>query len=233
MRWAEGQALRAAAGVVAVSRFTAARTTAPVRLARQPVGCIPNGIDLDPLYARPPPHTEDPDTILYFGTLVRKKGVLDLPAILSAPCWQCPSPRARLRDHWARCARPAKRRGFYLGICCAPGFPTPSDGSGRIYRVRNPINKCKQQLRKRLFACSPLTLKPYHWHGWKRWPAAKPLVAYDIGWAGEIIVPGDHRASLVPAGDTTAALATGIGGDFLADPADAARDWGPPGGPRG
>lgn len=76
VRFAEWLALRGARSVAACSRFTAGSTRDLFSLPH-PVRTIYNGIDLDRFQALPDAG-EEPATILYFGSILRKKGVLDL-----------------------------------------------------------------------------------------------------------------------------------------------------------
>ena len=91
VRWAEGLALQQADNVVAVSRFTAGITHRLFRLAN-PVGVLPNSIDIGQFNPADEDEIEE-DTILYLGTLVRKKGVLDLSRIFSMVVEERPQAR--------------------------------------------------------------------------------------------------------------------------------------------
>ena len=115
VRWAEWLALRQAADVAAVSRFAGRMTSQHFKL-RKHVSTIPNGVDVTQF--GPAQHNEiEPYTILYFGTLVRKKGVLDLCKAFSLVAEQNPQARLQLigRDSpdkhtnspstWALCRR--------------------------------------------------------------------------------------------------------------------------------
>ena len=73
--WLEKIALRGAAHYISVSSFTAEETKNIFKL-KKPVHIIPNAVDVD--YFKPVPQTEEENRILYFGTLIRKKGVIDL-----------------------------------------------------------------------------------------------------------------------------------------------------------
>ena len=80
-RFHEKRALQKADGSISVSRFTADQTNALFGL-QLPFTIIPNGINpekFQPDGAMP----KIPNTILYFGTLIRKKGLLELPLIFN------------------------------------------------------------------------------------------------------------------------------------------------------
>jgi glycosyltransferase involved in cell wall biosynthesis len=76
----EGKALKAADGLVSVSRYTADVTKELFGLQRD-FAVIPNCIDMDKFSITNA--VVVPNTILYFGTLIRKKGSLELPLIFN------------------------------------------------------------------------------------------------------------------------------------------------------
>jgi glycosyltransferase involved in cell wall biosynthesis len=80
-RFHEKRALQKADGHISVSRFTAAKTNELFGL-QIPFTIIPNGIN--PEKFQPDASVKKiPNTILYFGTLIRKKGLLELPLIFN------------------------------------------------------------------------------------------------------------------------------------------------------
>ncbi|MFT3794549.1 glycosyltransferase family 4 protein [Flavobacterium sp.] len=84
----EKRALRKADALLAVSQFSA-EVTQSVMALRKDFKVIPNGIDIGKFH---PQTQHDPThTILYFGTLVRKKGTLELPHIFNKVVAQNPS----------------------------------------------------------------------------------------------------------------------------------------------
>lgn len=80
-RFHEKRALQKADGHISVSRYTAAMTNQLFGL-QIPFAIIPNGIN--PKNFQPDTEVRKiPNTILYFGTLIRKKGLLELPLIFN------------------------------------------------------------------------------------------------------------------------------------------------------
>ena len=80
-RYHEKRALQKANGHISVSRFTADKTNELFGL-QLPFTIIPNGIN--PEKFQPDVTLQKlPNTILYFGTLIRKKGLLELPLIFN------------------------------------------------------------------------------------------------------------------------------------------------------
>ena len=80
-RFHEKRALQKANGPISVSRYTADKTNELFGL-QIPFTIIPNGIN--PKKFQPDIDVRKlPNTILYFGTLIRKKGLLELPLIFN------------------------------------------------------------------------------------------------------------------------------------------------------
>jgi len=76
----EKRALQKADGIISVSAFTGELTNKLMGLQRNFV-VIPNSIDVS--YFQPKNSASEKLTILYFGTLIRKKGLLELPEIFN------------------------------------------------------------------------------------------------------------------------------------------------------
>lgn len=75
----EKKALKAADHIISVSRFNAKETTRIFQLKKD-IEVIHNGINIDHFS---PVEAYQKNNILYFGTIIRKKGVLELPGILN------------------------------------------------------------------------------------------------------------------------------------------------------
>lgn len=78
----ENKALKNANGYISVSQYTADVTKKLFHLKNN-FTIIPNGIDLDLFSASKTHNPIQGNTILYFGTLIRKKGMLELPLIFN------------------------------------------------------------------------------------------------------------------------------------------------------
>lgn len=77
-RWVEQQALKSADHILAVSAFTSKLTKEIFELKKE-IQVIPNSIDIQ--FFKPSKVEAEAHRILYFGTLIRKKGVLELAKI--------------------------------------------------------------------------------------------------------------------------------------------------------
>jgi len=78
--WFEKKALAGADHLLSVSEFTAVKTSALFSLKKK-IEVIPNSVDV--AYFCPRNTAVEPNTILYFGSIIRKKGVLELAAIFN------------------------------------------------------------------------------------------------------------------------------------------------------
>jgi starch synthase len=79
-KYLEKRALRKADGIISVSAFTGNLTNELLKLNRK-FSVIPNSIDVS--LFEPKLSDSKKMTILYFGTLIRKKGLLELPEIFN------------------------------------------------------------------------------------------------------------------------------------------------------
>jgi glycosyltransferase involved in cell wall biosynthesis len=186
-RWpvyqAEKMALHQADSIAAVSLFTAEVTQKIFRLQR-PIGAIPNGINLEDFQPASSIY-EDNSLILYFGTLVRKKGVLELAEIFSQVAAKNSSARLVMvgRDSidrqtglstwelFRRKVNPQTMRQIeYVG----PKLP-------------NEVISFIRQASVCVFPAYAEAL-PLAWM--ETMACAKPIVASNIGWASEIVEDG-------------------------------------------
>jgi glycosyltransferase involved in cell wall biosynthesis len=210
---AERLALEGADAIAAASRFTADRTRELFGLPDR-FEVIPNGVD--PARFTPGrPEAVEPGTVLYLGTLVRKKGVLDLGPAFSQVVRR--EPRARLvlagRDSadrrtgspstWslleASLSTPARARTDFLGAV--------------------PHEEVQERVRRAAVCVFPsyAEANPLAWL--EAMACARPLVGYDLGWAREVVRPGVDGL-LVPPGDVQAFAEAVL--SLLADPERAA-----------
>ncbi len=81
-RFHEKRALQSADGLLSVSQYTANVTKELFALSSN-FTVVPNGIDLQKFDVSPDDRMIQQPTILYFGTLIRKKGLLELPLIFN------------------------------------------------------------------------------------------------------------------------------------------------------
>lgn len=79
----EKRALQKATALLSVSRFTADKTNEVFGLQKK-FTIIPNGINTELFHQKNKRADKNDNVILYFGSLIRKKGLLELPLIFNA-----------------------------------------------------------------------------------------------------------------------------------------------------
>ena len=193
VRWAERLAFSGANDVAAVSRFTAEVTTRLFGL-RHPVTVIPNGIDPGKFGIAEPAEIE-PNTILYLGTMVRKKGVLDLCKAFSQVVEQFPAVKLQLvgRDSMER------RTGRSVwGLCQEMLSPPARERAEYVGEV--PYRDVAKYVRRAGLCVFPSYAEALPLSWLEAMACGKPVVAYDIGWAREVVEHGT-TGLLVKRGD--------------------------------
>jgi starch synthase len=193
VRWAEQMAFSAAQGVAAVSRFTA-HLTAQLFGLQKPVRVIANGVNLDWF----PPAAEnetEPHVVLYFGTLVRKKGVLDLCRAFSTVAARAPHARLRLigRDSGDR------RTGSASTWSLCQKELSPQARARTEYVGAVPYMEVCRHVRRAAVCVFPSYAEALPLSWLEAMACAKPVVAYNLGWAGEVVLHG-RTGLLAPAG---------------------------------
>jgi glycosyltransferase involved in cell wall biosynthesis len=186
--------LRQSDAICAVSQFTADLTKQLFGL-HQEIPVIPNCIDVTKF--RPASRTEiDPNLILNVGTLNRKKGVLDLCQIFNLLVEQ--NPHARLA-FVGRDAGDKKTRSSSTRELCVKTL-TPQASARVHFLGAQPHEKIQEHIRRAAVCVFPSYAEALPLTWLEASACAKPIVAYDIGWASEII---DHGATgmLVKPGD--------------------------------
>lgn len=91
----EKTALKNADGVVSVSKYTA-ELTSELFCLKKKIEVIYNGIDIDSFSSQPSGTKNNDRTLLYFGTLIRKKGMLELPYIFNRVIEKVPNAKLYL-----------------------------------------------------------------------------------------------------------------------------------------
>lgn len=194
VRLAERLAFAGADGVAAVSQFTADMTARLFRLSRK-VTVILNGIDPRRFVEAKPAETE-PHAILYLGTLVRKKGVLDLCEAFSRVVEQFPEARLQLvgRDSADR------RTGApsMWGLCQELLSPRARERVEYIGEV--PYGEVPNYVKRSGLCVFPSYAEALPLSWLEVMACGKPVVVYDIGWAREVVEHGS-TGLLVKLGD--------------------------------
>jgi len=178
----EKLAYKKATGIIAVSDYTGNKSNQVFGLSRQ-YRVVPNGINLENFT---PSTTSDPHTILYFGTLIRKKGLLELPLIFNKIHEKHPEAQLVLVGKDAADVLTGNRSVWKM---MQPLF-TASALRKVQYVGAVPYDEMRQWIAKATVCVFPTFAEalPVSWL--EAMAVQKPLVASNIGWASEIITHG-------------------------------------------
>jgi len=193
--WFEKQALQGADRLLSVSEFTAKQTTEIFNLKKN-IQVIPNSINAG--YFIPNPKKTAPKTLLYFGSLIRKKGVLELAGIFNEVIIK--KPEAEL---------------FLIGKDVVDVFEDKS--TLELFQERLSFEAANQvkyfsevsysEIKEHISRAAVIVLPSFAEALPMTWLEAmameKPLVTSNIGWAKEVMLnrvtgftenPKDHKA---------------------------------------
>lgn len=189
-RLLEQLALKKADYLLSVSAFTAELTKDLFKL-QQPITVIPNSIDIN--HFTPAPEEESPNRVLYFGTLIRKKGVLELAAI-------CNEINAQLPEV-----------SFVFAGRDVPDIVTGASTQAMIQQLMTPqtraqtqflgalpYDQIQQEIAKATIVVLPSFAEALPMTWLEAMAMEKALVTSDIGWAKELMVDGETGFTVNP-----------------------------------
>ncbi|AEG99959.1 glycosyltransferase family 4 protein [Lacinutrix sp. 5H-3-7-4] len=184
-RFHEKQALKQVDGIIAVSAFTGRLTNQLFKLNR-PFTVIPNAITLDDFKPKRIHLAQDTKTILYFGTLIRKKGLLELPKIFNIVHEQYPDVTLLLVG---KDSGDIKTQSPSTWELMKPLFSKSALNKVDYIGVI-PYTKMRAQIEQASLCVFPTFAEalPVSWL--EAMALKKPIVASNIGWAKEIIDDG-------------------------------------------
>ncbi|MFN7044518.1 MAG: glycosyltransferase family 4 protein [Flavobacterium sp.] len=191
-RFHERRALQKADGHISVSRYTAAMTNQLFGL-QIPFAIIPNGINPEKFQ----PDTtlkKIPNTILYFGTLIRKKGMLELPLIFNQVVAKNPNAQLILVGRDASDIATGSSSTWQL---MQPLF-TPEALKQVHYLGGVPYEKVRTHIAEAHVCVFPTFAEalPVSWL--EAMAMGKAIVASDIGWGPEVIDSGKEGILVYP-----------------------------------
>lgn len=188
---AERVALRQASGVAAVSSFTADVTESLFDVVA-PIEVIPNGVDVSRFNVDPKEGVAP--VVLYLGTLVRKKGVLDFCRAFSRVAGAVPEARARLVGGDSRDSATGAASTWSL---CRDLMP--AEVAGRVeYGGRVPYSEVTNAVLEASVCVFPSYAEAMPLTWLEAMACGKAIVAYDIGWAREVVVHGSTGLLVAP-----------------------------------
>ena len=176
----EKRTLQNADAIISVSNYTAELTNQLFNLKKEFV-VIPNGIDIDKFSI--PQNSAKQNIILYFGTLIRKKGLLELPLIFNRVIEKNKDARLILigRDSSDVVSGHASTWQMMQSLFSERALKNVS------YLGSVPYQEIKNHIEQATLCVFPTFAEalPVSWL--EAMSMRKPLVASTIGWAKEII----------------------------------------------
>jgi glycosyltransferase involved in cell wall biosynthesis len=193
--WFEKQALQRADRLLSVSEFTAKQTAEIFKLKKN-IRVIPNSIDTTQF--SPYPKGIEPDTLLYFGSLIRKKGVLELAQIFNVVVEQKPGFQLLLLG---KDVKDIFENRSTLALFQQKLSPEAKE------QVRHIHGVAYEKVREYIASAEVIVLPSFAEALPMTWLEAmameKALVTSNIGWAKEVVIngktgftedPKDHKA---------------------------------------
>ena len=181
--WFEKMALQGADHLLAVSRFTAQKTAQLFKLKKD-VRVIPNSVDVQNFI----PYHENTthNNILYFGSIIRKKGVLELPEIFN---------RVIRENSEAQLTIAGKdvvdqRAGRSTRNLMEEKFSR--EASGKVtFLGELPYNLVREEIAKANVVVQPSFAEALPMTWIEAMAMEKALVTSNIGWAKEVMIDGE------------------------------------------
>ncbi|MBD3583431.1 glycosyltransferase family 4 protein [Flavobacterium selenitireducens] len=176
----EKKALENADAVVSVSAYTAQVTKELFGLGR-PISIIPNGLDVDNF--EPSETVPEVGKVLYFGTLIRKKGMLELPSIFNALVEQNPNVSLELvgKDSADVLTKKPSTWELMQPLFSDKALPKVTySGAVRYSEMRRKIDEAEVCVFPTFAEALPVS--------WiEAMAMEKAIVASNIGWADEVL----------------------------------------------
>jgi glycosyltransferase involved in cell wall biosynthesis len=183
----ERRAIQKADGLVAVSQFTADLTNEVFGLHKE-FTIIPNSIDVELFNDNDNDNfnSNNNNTILYFGSLIRKKGLLELPFIFNEVVKENPEAKLLLIGKDVPDVVSGKDSTWEM----MQQLFTTEALQNVSYLGSVPYQEIKAHINKATLCVFPSFAEalPVSWI--EAMSLLKPIVASDIGWANEIIEDG-------------------------------------------
>lgn len=184
-RWLEWYAVRGADAFIAPSTFAGERSARLFGL-RQKVTRIPYGIDVS-YFSNPKPDAFERGTLLYLGTLIRKKGVLELPFILRCVRRQYPNVKLILIGNDSADSVSGRTSTYAL----FQEALHPDDQDAVTYLGSKPYHEVQDFIRNAHICLFPTFAETFGMVTVESMAMRKAVVNSDGGWAHELMANGE------------------------------------------
>jgi len=186
----EKWALQGANHLLSVSQFTADETRGIFGIKKD-ITVIPNSIDVKRFV--PQPDKEQPNRVLYFGTLIRKKGVLELAPIYNLVQASCPKTQFIFagKDVVDVFTKKSTKTMILEGL-------TDSAKNNVHFLEELPYSQIQEEIAKATVVVLPSFAEALPMTWLEAMAMGKALVTSDIGWAKELMVDGETGFTVHP-----------------------------------
>ena len=194
----EKAALKQADHIVSVSEYTAQLTKKLFALKKE-ITIIHNGIETDKFIAQTSSDLPPQYTILYLGTLIRKKGVLELAAIFNEVIKKQPNARLHLVGADAPDIVTGSRSTWQL----MQNIFTKDAQKNVTYFGKVPHHRIQHFIGGASVCVFPSFAEAFPISWLEAMASAKPIVASNFGWAKECIIDGESGYLVDPSDHKT------------------------------
>ncbi|WP_456378760.1 glycosyltransferase family 4 protein [Lutibacter sp.] len=182
--WFEKTALKSVNFITSVSEFTAKKTTEIFKLSKK-IKVIYNGIDIEK-FTISDSKLIVPNTILYFGTIIRKKGVLELATIFNEVIKKNPKANLTLLGKDVVDIFESKST-----LALFKNKLTSNAKKNVVYISHVPYNQVKEYISEASVVVLPSFAEAFPMTWLEAMAMEKALVTSNIGWATELMVDGE------------------------------------------
>jgi len=180
--WFEKKALAGADHLLSVSEFTARKTAALFGLKKK-IEVIANSVDV--AYFCPRNTAVEPNTILYFGSIIRKKGVLELADIFNLIVAKNPGARLLFAGKDVKDHTTGRSTKQLILDKLSPAAKENTEWLGVL-----PYEKVLAQISTANVVVLPSFAEALPMTWLEAMAMEKALVTSDVGWAKEVMING-------------------------------------------
>ncbi len=196
----EKKALTNASHILSVSTFTAEKTASLFGI-KKGINTIHNGVDVT--LFKPEHNTIVPKSILYFGTIIRKKGVLALAKAFNEVILEEPTAQLTFIGKNVTDAKTG-----HSTIALLESILSKEALAQVIFTAQIPYSEIAAKIQSTQIVCLPSYAEAFPMTWLEAMALEKAMVTSDIGWAKELMIDGETGYTAHP--DDTQKVATAI-----------------------
>jgi L-malate glycosyltransferase len=185
--WFEKIALQNADGYIAPTNFAAEVTSELFKIDSKKITTIPNGIELNKFNNQHPKQFEK-GFILYIGTIIRKKGVFELPEIFKEVLKEYPDSQLVIIGNDANDIATKSKSTWVL---LKEKFENLGIINNVNYLGKIPYHEVQSYIEKAQVCVFPTFAETQGMVTIEAMAMNKPVVNSNIGWSKELIIDGD------------------------------------------